>query len=378
MFDAVGGATGVVERMHATIQRRPLPFGRVTDVPASGITGLVYRSLRGSTQLIGTGLDALLGAAARRLQQGDRTNGREALVAIVNGVYGDYLAATSNPLAIGMSLRHAGRLVDVRDPFPSLAAAGAAVPTRRIVVLVHGLCMNDLSWQRGGHDPGVALAGELGRSVLCLRYSSGLRIGDNGRQFSDLLEQLVGHWPVPVEELAIVGHSMGGLVARSACHHAAQSGARWATSLKTLIFLGTPHLGAPLERGGRWLETALGLSPYSAPLARAGKRRSAGIKDLRDGNVTRDGRHVPLPHGVDCYAAAATLARARSVLADRLVGDGLVPLNSALGRHRDRSRALRIPKSNQWIGYGMGHLDLLHRPEVHAQLRTWLGPARGR
>jgi hypothetical protein len=79
-----------------------------------------------------------------------------------------------------------------------------------------------------------------------------------------------------------------------------------------------------------------------------------------------------LPPGVQCYAAAATLASRRSRLAERLVGDGLVPLDSALGRHADRARMLRIPREHRWIGYEMGHLALLHRPEVYAQVRTWL------
>lgn len=377
-FDAVGGVTGVVERMHATILRRPLPFGRAADAPPKGITGFVYRSVRGVTQALGTGADALLAAAAPLLPEGPRTRGREALVAIANGVYGDYLAHHGNPLAIDMTLRHAGRPVDARNPSASLAAAGAPAPRAGLVIFVHGLCMNDLGWHRNGHDSGAALAAELGRSVLHLRYNSGLHVADNGRRFSELLEQLLGHWPVPVEDLSIVGHSMGGLVARSACHHAQGAGHRWTASLRRLVFLGTPHLGAPLERGGRWLELLLGVSPYSAPLAVAGRRRSAGIKDLRTGTVTLDGSSVPLPRGVQCYAAAATLAKRRGALADRLIGDGLVPLHSALGRARDRTRALRIPTAHRWIGYGMGHIDLLWRPQVHAQLRSWLAssPAR--
>ena len=166
---------------------------------------------------------------------------------------------------------------------------------------------------------------------------------------------------------------MGGLVARSACLWADEHGHDWLRRLGKLVFLGTPHHGSPLERGGNGLDLILDLSPYSAPLTRLGKARSAGIQDLRYGAITSDGvQPVPLPSGVACYAAAATLGKRRSLLADRLIGDGLVPLNSALGRHRTRSKALGIPKTRQWIGYEMGHLELLCRPEVYAQLRIWL------
>jgi hypothetical protein len=142
-----------------------------------------------------------------------------------------------------------------------------------------------------------------------------------------------------------------------------------------MAFLGTPHHGSPLERGGHGLDYVLELSPYSAPIARIGKFRSAGIKDLRHGTITADtDQNKRLPKGVRCYAVAAVLGPRRSLVADRLVGDGLVPLESALGRHRVRSRALGIPKANQWIGFEMGHLELLHRPEVYAQLHAWLDP----
>jgi len=371
-FDAVGGLAGVVERMHTTIQRHPVPFGVGRDIPAQGVTGVVYRGVRGGARWIGAGVDALLASVAGFLPDGDRSDGREAMAAVVNGIYGDYLARTSNPLATDISMRYGGRAIDPFDPGSSLRAAGARPAASKVLVLVHGLCMNDLRWRRNGHDHGAVLADELGYSPLYLRYNSGLHIHQNGRQFSDLMEMLIQHWPVPVEELCIIGHSMGGLIARSACDHAGESGHEWLLRLGKLVFLGTPHAGSPLERGGHWLDFMLDLSPYSAPLTRAGKMRSAGIQDLRHGSVTADGRVVALPRDVKCYTAAATLAKRRSLLADRLIGDGLVPLNSALGRHRDRSRSLGIPKSRQWIGYEMGHLDLLCRPDVYKQLRLWL------
>ena len=372
-FDALAGISRIVEDMHTTIQRRPLPLGAQRTRPARGITGFVYRSVHGGIRLAGAGADALLAPLGRLAPPGARSPAHEAMVAAVNGVHGDYLARTGNPLAIDMALRLRGQPIDAADPAAGLAAAGSPGASPRLVVLVHGLCMSDLQWRRYGHDHGEALARDIGCSVLYLHYNSGRHIHENGRQFADLLETLVANWPVALDELAIVGHSMGGLVARSACLHAEQAGQAWLGKLHKLVFLGTPHLGAPLERGGNLVDLLLDLSPYSAPLARAGKQRSAGIRDLRHGTVWATPLpQATLPHGVKCFAAAATLNGRRRSLADALVGDGLVPVDSALGRHRDPARTLPIPKSHQWIGRGIGHLELLSRPEVYAQLRGWL------
>ncbi|MGI9263826.1 MAG: hypothetical protein ACR2QU_02780, partial [Gammaproteobacteria bacterium] len=166
--------------------------------------------------------------------------------------------------------------------------------------------------------------------------------------------------------------SMGGLVARSACYYGRAAGHTWPEHLRKLVFLGTPHHGAPLERGGNGLDFLMDLSPYSMPITRLSKARSAGITDLRHGEITAAARHVPLPSDVKCYAAAAVRAAKRGLVSDRLVGDGLVPLNSALGRHRDATRTLDIPEDRQWVGYKMGHRELLNHPDVYTQLHAWL------
>jgi len=356
LFDASAGIVDVVERMHRTIERRPGPVGRPVVESTRGITGFVYRSVRGSMRVIGRGIDASLAPLEGLLPAGETTPGREVFVSIVNGVYGDYLARTGNPLAIEMQILH-----------------DSTAPTDKLLVLAHGLCMSNQQWTRDGYSHGAALADALGFTPLYLRYNSGLPIAENGRLLADRLETLVQNWPRPVRELTILGHSMGGLVARSACLTAAEREHQWPQVLRRLVFLGTPHHGAPLERGGHGLDYLLALSPYSARFTRLGKSRSAGIQDLRHGTITADGhRPVPLPANVHCYAVAASLGERRSPLKDRVVGDGLVPLDSALGRHPERARALRIPKQHHWVGFGMGHLELLHRPEVYTQLHEWL------
>jgi pimeloyl-ACP methyl ester carboxylesterase len=376
LFAASRGLVEIVERMHRTIQRRPGAIGQPIVEATQGITGFVYRSIRGSVGLIGHGFDSALARFEGKLPAGETTPGREVVISIVNGVYGDYLARTGNPLAIEMQLHHDDAPLDVASPTAHFEAAGRAAPTGRLLVLAHGLGMSVQQWSHEGHNHSAALAEELGWTPLYLRYNSGQRVAENGRLFAELLQSLVRHWPRSVEELAIVGHSMGGLVARSACLAGQELRHGWLRQLRKLVFLATPHQGAPLERGGHGLDYLLELSPYSAPFTRLGKARSAGIRDLRHGTVTLGGhRFVPLPKGVDCYAIAVTLGARRSLLADRLVGDGLVPLDSALGRHADRGRSLRFPQTHQWVGYRMGHLELLRRPEVYAQLRGWFAHA---
>lgn len=371
-IDATDAIAEVVEKMHRTTQLLPGPLGvSATDRP-NGITGFVYRCVRGGIRLAGGAVDASLSVATILLPEGASSPALDTYRSVANGVYGDYLFRTGNPLAIDMSLHHHGRRVDIHDPSSVFDAHSDVSPCNKLLVLVHGLCMNDKQWSRDGHDHGAALADELGYLPLYLRYNSGMPIASNGRLLADMLETLVGNWATPLDEVVIMGHSMGGLVARSACYHARESGHGWPQHLRKLVFLGTPHHGAPLERGGHALEIAMNLSPYSMPLTRLTKARSAGITDLRYGTVSAGKDIVPLPSGVKCYAIAAVRSAKRSSLSARLIGDGLVALDSALGRHRDRARMLAIPKSRQWVGYEMGHRDLLSRPEAYRQISAWL------
>lgn len=182
--------------------------------------------------------------------------------------------------AVEMSLHYGGRQIDPTRPDASLLAAGCRPVTAKLVVLVHGLWMNDSQWHRHGHDHGAVLADELAYTPLYLRYNSRLRVEDNGRKLSALLDTLAQCWPRPVDEITIVGHSMGGLVARSACLYGEQQGDDWLNSLRNLVFLGTPHHGSSFEGVGQWLDNLANLSPYSAPFTRFGETSGAGIQDL--------------------------------------------------------------------------------------------------
>lgn len=370
--DATAGITDLVEAMHAAISRPDLGIRSAASERTTGLTGLVYRSIRGVTGLTGAGLNAVL---AREGVAHERTSvEREAVIAALNGVLGDHLEASVNPLAIPMRLHHAGVPLTLRAEALSQAIPDAG---QKLLILVHGLCMNDLQWTRDGHDHGAMLAEAYGYTPLYLHYNTGLSIAQNGRDFAELLDLLRARWPTPVDEITLIGHSMGGLLARSACHYAAAQGHDWTVSLRNLICMGAPHHGAPLERGGRWVDLVLGATPFAAPLARVGKLRSAGITDLRHGNtLSMRGRHrpVPLPEGVRCYAIAATTGLRRGDLKDRWIGDSLVPVASALGQHDDPDRSIGFAKSRRWIGYGMNHLDLLSHPDVADRLLRWLAP----
>lgn len=374
--NATAGVTDLVEAMHAAIARPDLGIRGAAPERTSGITGFVYRSIRGATGLTGNVLDTLLTQRSTSHSDKRRSPQREAVIAALNGVLGDHLAATGNPLALPMRLHHAGEPLTLRTE-----VLADAVPDHgsKLLVLVHGLCMNDLQWTRDGHDHGAMLADVLGYTPLYLHYNSGLSIASNGRQFAEQLETLQQQWPVTIDEIAIIGHSMGGLIARSACRQAERLDHAWLKTLHHLVCLGSPHQGAPLERGGNWIDMVLGATPFAAPLARVGKIRSAGITDLRHGDPLDahpggSDRHgvTPLPKDVRCYAIAATTGQERGDLQDRWVGDGLVPVASALGHHPDPKRALSFPKSRQWIAYETSHLELLSDPAVADRLLRWL------
>jgi pimeloyl-ACP methyl ester carboxylesterase len=383
--DAVLGLADLAEAMHHNIARTPAILGTPTQAPAPGIAGLVYRSIREGAHLLGGGVDAHLASLIPLLDEPRSSPERDALLAALNGVLGDHLAASDNPLAITMRLRQDGQPLELSGP--ALVAA-IPRPSGKVLLLVHGLCLSDLSWSRKGNTHAARMAADLGYTPIYLHYNTGLHISTNGRAFAHMLEALLHSWPVPVEELAIIGHSMGGLVARSACHYGAAAGYAWPRRLRTIVFLGTPHHGAPLERGGNWVNVVLEASPYTVALARLGKIRSAGITDLRYGNLldqdwedrdrfahAGDQRQpVPLPRGVQCCTIGATTGKEAGDPGNQLLGDGLVPLRSALGYHPDPGLTLPFPESRQWIGYAMGHLDLLDRCEVYEQLREWLEP----
>ncbi|MBZ5594399.1 MAG: alpha/beta hydrolase [Acidobacteriia bacterium] len=380
--DATAGITALAEALHHNIALAPGIFDTPAQGPAGGIAGLVYESIRSVTGLVSGGIEATLAPLVPMLKEKRSPPERQAVLAALNGVMGDYLAATDNPLAISMRLRRAGKPLTLERE-----ALAGSIPrfNGKLAVLAHGLCMNDLQWTRKRHNHGAALARDLGYTPVHLHYNSGLHISTNGQSFATLLEALLEQWPAPLEEFVIVAHSMGGLVSRSAYHYATVAQHKWPARLRKIVFLGTPHHGTPLEVVANWVNGALDLSPYTAAFTRLANVRSAGITDLRYGNLLDDDWHgrdrfehagdlrrpMPLPEGVPCYAIAATGEKTGD-RDDELLGDGIVPVNSALGRHSDPAMTLSFGESRQWIGHNMNHFELLSKPAVYEQIKRWL------
>lgn len=383
---ALPAAVEITEAVHQAVLSGMGIKGR-DEGKTSGITGLVYKGVHGAANTLSSGINGLLTRLPPTppLHHIAETPKRAALIATLNGVMGDALVESHNALATPMTLRYQGDTLDWQAMPTNLPRKG------RVLLMVHGLCMNDLQWQtlyQGEPvNHGEQLANELGYQPFYVRYNSGLPIAQNGQALALLLEQLLTHWPGDLKEITIMGYSMGGLVARSACHHSGVAGLTWPAHLANLIFLGTPHHGAPLEHAGHWLEQLLPASAYTEPFVRLTRLRSTGIKDLRHGKVIetiappdpavpmRDPRKpLPLPCGVNCYAIAATTAAKRSLLADRLIGDGLVPLRSALGQHSEARHQLAFLPAHTLIVYRTSHMALLGSPQVGQQLLRWLTP----
>ncbi len=380
--DAALGAARVAEGVHQSVWGSMGFKGGKRAGQTGGLTGLIYQAVRGTTALVGSAADRLLLALepVAELAQSEKADSpvQLAILAALNGVMGDRLAASANPLATTMALRHRGRVISVGQ-MPS-----AAQVTPKVAVLIHGLCMNDLQWEPGD-EPGMSAAlAALGYTPIHLRYNTGLHTSQNGELLATQLKMLAENWPTPVEQIALVAHSMGGLISRSAL--ALGAGSSWLPLVKRVVFLGTPHHGAPLERAGQWVDVLLGTNPYSRPFRRLAQLRSAGITDLRHGHTQAadwEGRgrfsshqdhrqHLPLPKAVQCYAVAGTLTAAGGLMAEQVLGDGLVPLQSALGQHGEAGRNLGFKKRHQYIAHDTGHIALMHSPQVRDQVLQWL------
>jgi pimeloyl-ACP methyl ester carboxylesterase len=389
--DAAGGLATQVQEFHEGIARRV--WGAVGPVAApvrlahDQISRRAYSAARGITRGLVRGGVQALGATQPRARSIERSAAGRAVVGALNGIWGDTLAGRQNRLALTMTLRQGGHDVE-------LTAAGLrrAYPqaTPRLAVFVHGLCETDDAWMLGGarHVPyGFRLQAELGYTPLYVRYNTGLHISENGRRLAKLLDGVTAGWPTEVHEIALVGHSMGGLVARSACHYS--DDCEWCSSVRHVFTLGAPHLGAPLEQATSAASAVFARLPETrALLARPLNVRSVGIKDLRHGYlvdecwqdqdcdafVRDNSREIPFLRTANHYFVGATLAREPDSLAGRLVGDLLVLRASAWAQRRGQRLSFPI-EHYRHVG-GANHLELLNHPAIYEQIRRWMAPRR--
>jgi pimeloyl-ACP methyl ester carboxylesterase len=390
--DAAGGLADQIHDLHDGIARRVWravgPASAPVRVAHDQLAHGAYTFARGVTRAAVRGTAQVLGAAQPMDAESiERTAIGRAAVGAVNGIWGDTLTRRRNGLALKMTVRAAGRDVEptraaVRDAFPHA--------TGRIGVFVHGLCETDDAWMIGGakHVPyGYRLQAELGYTPVYLRYNTGLHISENGRALARVLDELVAAWPTEVHEVSLIGHSMGGLVARSACHYGVDHA--WCGRVRHVFTLGSPHLGAPLEQRAARASLLLGRIPETrALLARPLNLRSVGIKDLRHGYLVdecwldRDcdafledtSEEIPFLETAGHYFVSATLSREPDALVGRIVGDLLVLKPSAWSQRRGQQLRFAIEQYHH-VG-GANHFELLNHPAIYEQIRRWMGPRR--
>ena len=393
---AAGG--GVIKELHEGIAGRTFGrlgvWGKPARVVHDGVSGAVYGGVRRGLRAAAEGSAKLAAARARDDEPALHATPHGSFIAgAINGLYGHHLHETGNGLAVELGLRRRGA-----DVAPTRDGLAGAYPdaTSRLVVFVHGLFGDDQCWwlfplrgREGRRTYGERLQDEHSFTPLYVRYNTGRRISDNGRSLARLLDDVVANWPTGVEEVVLVGHSMGGLVSRSACHYGEADGHRWTAAVRHVFCLGTPHLGADLEKGANVLGWALGRLPETRALANALNARSVGIKDLRFGSCVEEDwcdcedpdeylndrcQEVPFLPDASYYFIGATLEGR----AGRVLGDLLVRMPSASGRGSGRGRRIPFEVDNGHELSGLNHFDLLNHPAVYDQLRLWLGrrPAR--
>ena len=373
--------TEIAEAIHREIILRP--FGRLNERNLKkwqrGITGRIYGTVRQVSMLVGNNMSTgvrIYRTLRRQKQAPPLPRKIKRLVNVINGVMGDHLVSHHNAMAVSMAL------------YENQEQRQTATISGRVVVLCHGLCMSHLSWHV---TEGVSLGDRLTTqqpdiTVLYLDYNTGQRISKNGRNLSKVLQDLLDANP-NISQIDLVGHSMGGLVARSALFYGKLQGRSWVHGVGNLITLGSPHHGASLERIGYYVQDMIAKLPFAGSLAKLGDLRSAGIIDLRYGSIrdadwkSLEGRSVlpqefrhpaRLPLDIHTYFAAATLLEDHyHSKATHLLGDGLVTIESALGEHTGE-HTLFLPESHKAVFYGVSHYDLLYNERVHQQVITWL------
>jgi triacylglycerol esterase/lipase EstA (alpha/beta hydrolase family) len=388
----VARVTAPVEGMHRAIAHRWLGWTLWAGVPGwrmyDALVAEAYEAIRLTGSMLGTaiGLGATIARGNEELRVFSQSRMGSQVQAAINAVWGDELERSRNELRIEMGLRDSrGNPVDI-DSADSAECVPSAPST--VVVLVHGLGQTERCWMGNGSraETAIGLAEQLttDRSFtpVLVRYNSGRHVSENGVELARLLEHLCRSRPTPIDRIALVGHSMGGLVIRSACHVGQVAGHAWVDKVGDVVTVASPHLGAPLEKAMNVLSWGLRIAPESRALADFLDVRSDGIKDLRFGAIVEEdwlgaepdamlhntvGTVPPLP-GVAHHFVAAVVTSDPTHPVGVLMGDLMVRAASSTGRGKRR----RIEATHVRVLGGRRHFDLLHDREVIDQVLTWL------
>lgn len=353
------------------------------DIPSiARLYQLAYETfLNYGTYLLAPGLRSII-EKFPKLHEKQLTPSLHFLVGALNGVLGDYLLQQHNPMALPMVV------------YDHYGAVQQGELTGRITLLVHGLCMNHLTWstRKYGGIGEKLLAQRDHNTMLYLNYNTGRRISANGHSFADTLEDLVQRNP-RITSIDLIGHSMGGLVSRSALFYGKQNLYQWVHMVENLVCIGSPHHGAALERFGFVLQDKLGAFPFINLIGQLVNIRSNGILDLRYGSVRDDDwehndarigfaddnrKPAPLPSYINTFLIAGTLEfeKLRNK-ALKVIGDSMVSVKSALGEHPNPRFQLKLPETHKAVFYGLNHFEIHYHSSVAEQITRWLYPEVG-
>ena len=384
-----------VEHVHRAAATRAFAFTAPASLPArvvhDGIATGIYAVIRGAGLAVGWRPANLSGLWRGQHRPAGSTPRSNLALAVLNATLGDELADQGSPLAIPMAVRRARA-----DVAPRRDALEVAFPeaTSKVAVFIHGLGETEESWRLhadrhgGGTEStyGSRLAHDLGYTPVYLRYNTGLHISENGRHLTALLDDVTAAWPAPVAELILVGHSMGGLVARSACHYAQQRSHSWVSTLRHVFYLGSPHLGAGLEQWVSRLSGVLAKLDESRPLASILDRRSAGIKDLRTPDICSTSIGAMPTGSQDVLAMTSPSSPGRTTMRSAPLSRRAAETHSvdwwATSSSSPQVPAVdpveagtsRSPSSTCATSAGCITSDLLNHPSVYEAMREWLDP----
>lgn len=365
---ATDRVTTPVEGVHRAIAGRWMALGGRAIGPGKRVVDRLiasaYGGIRSGGSVIGSTISTLAESASEHMPLPPvwETDKGRYVQSILNGVWGDELDRNASPASIELGLRdHDGQPIpaaarSLRRAFPEASS--------RLAVLIHGLGETERFWRSPDRTTLAEGLEEDGFTVLFLRYNSGRTVRSNGSALADLLEAVVSEWPRTVEEVVLVGHSMGGLIARSAAVSGTAAGHEWVDAASHVVGIGTPHLGTPIEKTVHGISEALGLVDETRPIASLLDTRSAGIKDLRTGVDDR-------PKDLQLHAIAGTVTSDPTQIAGALLGDMVVRVSSAL----DQPRNSRHPSSSVLVLGGRNHANLAHDPEAITHTRSLLTPA---